>query len=337
MHFNDEQLAMMSPAEREIAAQGMAATAAGRDVLADIDRETEEGNTAPAPAPAAAAPTPAPALAGVPAPAPAPAASAPATAPAPAPTAAEAPAPAAAAPVPAEAPAAPTAPPAYQPPQPYVVDEAKHKQLTDEKKTLRTQIADIDKKWGAGEITDEQRAEQLGPLQDRVDTIIGDMSVMQSLAAASEQSIYRSEQAVIADIVARGGAAGLDYAGRAELQAQFNAAIDALDKSPAYTNKTFAEVAEAAHQLVMSMNGKAAAAPAPAPANAPTAAAPATPPTRTAPPMPPTLRDLPAAQRPNEGFEKGSVTDQVLAGDAIQAEANWHKLTKAQREALLNQ
>lgn len=337
MKFTDEDLAMMSPSEREIAQQGMAATEAGRDPLAEIDRETEADPPAstpapaPAPAPAAAAPTQAPAA---PAPAPAPADAnvdpnaAPAQAPAPAPAPAADATPPAQAPAPAPAPMQP--PPAPQMPTYTVNTEQVQAQVTERTK-LRGDIAAIDQKWADGEITTEERLAQITPLQDKVDTINGNLAVTQALAAANQQSIGQYQQAVIADITQRGAAIGLDYANKAVLQDQFNAVLEALEANPANHTLTFQQLAEKAHNAVMLANGIAPTAAAPAPA----AGASPTPPTRATPPAPPTLRDMPAAQRANEGFAQGTLADQVLAGDAMQAEENWNRLTPAQREALL--
>lgn len=320
MNFTEEQLAMLSPAEREIAQAGMAATAAGRDPLAEIDAETEpptEGATPPAPAPA---PTPA-----EPAPAPA--------------TAAPSPAPAPAEPAPTPAPAEPTPPaepgpaePAAVAPAPlqFSVDPNAAKPLQEKKASLRAEIAKVDQQWADGEITTEERLAKLQPMQDEVDQINGSLAVMQTLQAANQQSIQRSQEAVIADIMQRGNAAGLPYATTKALQSQFNAAMDALEADPANATLTFADLAEKAHQTVLAIHGKLAAA-----APAAQAPAPATPPTRTTATPPPTLREMPAAQRPNEGFAGGTVAEQILSGNAIDAEEQWAKLSPAQREALL--
>lgn len=330
MNFSEEELAMMSPSERDIAQQIMAAAHDGRDVLAEIDRETEDTSGAQdqAPTPDAAAASHAPA--NPPSSAPPAQAEQPATAQAQAEPPAAAPATAAEAPQPAQ-----MTPPPQSPQMPtYTVDTTAVQAQLAERAQLREKIASIDQKWADGEITTEERLAQLTPLQDRVDTINGNLAVTQALAAANQQSIEQAQRAVIADIMERGAAIGLNYSTTKVLQQQFDAVMQALDADPANSALTFAQLAERAHLAVAAANGKAIQAAASSPAQARAAGAP-TPPTRHTPPAPPTLRDMPGAQLANEGFAQGTLTEQVLSGDPIQNEENWNRLTKAQREALL--
>lgn len=342
MNFSEEQLAMMSPEEQSIARDAMAATAAGRDVLAEADADAPGA----APAPTINAPEPSAAEQSAPAPA---AEAAPPAADTPS-TAVPAPEPAAAAQAttePAQAAPAASEPTTaahadIAPTQAYVVDPQKRKQLVDERKDLRGQIAEIDKKWGAGDINDEERQAQLSPLQDQIDDITGALAVMQSLQASSQMTVEQQQRSTIAAIMQRGAQVGLDYAKDTGLQGQFNAIMDGLDADPANAHLSFGQLADKAHQTMLAIHGKLAPPPAAqpsAPAAAPAAAAPAAPaqpPARHPPAAPTTLRDIPAAQRANEGFQQGTLADQVLSGNAMEAEERWGKLSKAQRDALLN-
>lgn len=319
--YSPADLAMMSPTEAEVAREMMAAIEAGRDPTMDPD-EQPTATTPPAEAPA---------------PAPAPAADDTATGAQGEDTIVgqgdDATPPAAPAPEPAPAPAADATPKPTTPPAPvqYQV-QADMAKLQEERTAIRKQMAEITQQWSDGDITPEEYQAKITPLQDKVDEIIGTMAVAQSLQAANVQTLERSQKETLDTIAAIGRQAGIDY-GKPVISAQFNAIMDALDKDPAYAQSTFAELASQAHATVLAMHGKAAPppAPTPAPAPAPTAADER----RNVPPPPKTLRTMPSAEPANQGFEQGTIGDRIAAANAVDAEAQWERLTKAQQQALM--
>lgn len=215
----------------------------------------------------------------------------------------------------------------------YKVD-ADVKPLQDRRTAARAEIAKIDQQWADGELTSEERTTKLTPLQDEVDTINGRLAVMQTLSAANQQSIEAAQTATLDLIKAQGLRAGIDYSTPA-VSAQFNAIMDGLDADPANATLSFAQLADKAHVAVMAIHGKIQPQADPSNTAAAATAAPAAAPNRTAPQPPVTLRNMPAAQMANENFAQGNVVDQILTGDATQMEANWERLTPAQRERIL--
>ena len=211
-------------------------------------------------------------------------------------------------------------------PPTYNVDTGRIDALQTERKSLRTKLAQLDADYAAGEVSDEDLTARKVELQEAIDTINGHISTIQTLEAANQQSIAAAQKAVLDVIRAQGKRAGIDYS-TPTLMAQFNAVLDGLDADPANAGLTFAEMADKAHTAVLAINGKAAA-PAPAPTSS------KEPPKRETPPPPKTLRAMPSAERALENFG-GAVTDQIFAGNAVDAEAAWERLTPKQREAVL--
>lgn len=317
MKLSPEDLAMLSPEEQELAKQMEAASENGQDLTLDPDEQPAAKPPAPAPAPAQGQADTGTNAEGTET------AAAPAAAPA----------------------QAPTAPPAASteqqeaaqrtPEQPTTYQVGDIKPLQDARTVLRTQLADLDEKWSDGDIEQADYKRQKLELQTQIDDLTGQMAVAQTLQAANQQSIEAAQKATLAVIRASGARAGVDYS-TPVVAAQFNAALEALDADPANAQLTFEELAEMAHHTVMALRGKAvpAPAPAPAPAEAPTPA-PAPAASRTPPTPPVTLRNMPAAQQPNTDHGTGTVTDQVLSGNALEMEAAWDRLTPAQRQQVL--
>lgn len=369
MKLSDEQLAMLSPTEQEIYRNMKVAEEAGRNPLLEADLDLAPGSpealaaaaaeaaktkpieAAPPPADNTEANAPAPAHADAPAPAPAPAEAAPAPAPAPAP-AAEAPAPAPAEAAPAPAPTEQPQDVTFDIPEvpeddlPQLVPIAELEALRTKRTELRDQVSAIDDKWSDGQITSEERKQQLAPLHEQIDGITGALATEQMKHAL----VKGQQDKVIQGIITHGKSIGVDYASNPTLQTQFNAVLDALDKDPANKALSFNKLAGLAHKTVCVLQGKvpgaaapaptpAAATPAAAPAPKPAAAAPAAPAPapRQAPPAPPTLRTMPSAEVPNSTQPGGTVMDQILTGTPDQMEAAFGRLTKAQRDQLLHQ
>jgi hypothetical protein len=180
-----------------------------------------------------------------------------------------------------------------------------------EKQTLKDQRKDIEKKWAEGEMTDEQRIEQLESIADQIETITRQQAKAEALAEINEQNqreatakresefnsataaIIKAQQGAIAS-----GKQGVDYTKDGAAAKQFDALLTALEIDPANAVLTPAQLCDRAHKTVLALRGIVTAAPAPGPAPAPAA--------RAERKVPPTLANL-----PNAGAD--DVSNDVLA------------------------
>lgn len=340
----------LTPSEQAIADAMKVITDAGGDPFGDDDPIVDLDavattaavtTTTPAPAPTAVAET-SPAAAPVEAAAPAPAPVEPPVA-APAPVA-EAPA------------AAPVAAPAEPPAAPVVVavdlsdlknlvlpvipqvDEAAYTTKID---AAQAKIDALDTQFEAGELTAEQRAEQMRPLRTELRqherelaSQIGRVEALQDMARATSEQVFSRLRTA-------GAAVGLNYGdgSTTTLHAhQFNLASQMVASDPRNAALTWVEKAALADNLVRAQNGIAAAPrAAAAPAQAPVAATPAAPTAAPRqPPAPPnTIRDLPPAARPNE--QSDTLAGKIAIADALGKDAIWKAMTKEQRAHALGE
>lgn len=246
--------------------------------------------------------------------APAPAAATPAAAPAPkpeddggdpdeeAPPAAAPAAPAAAPAAPAEpAPAAPAAAPAVaespaaEPSLPtYRVEDTSDfgKQRTD----LRKQEAEIMNKWGAGDLTDEERDQQLGPIRDKMDDLLIRQTRAQTQQDLNEQHAANEWNRAQATAFKAFQTEGIDYRAKPALLAAFNTNLKALGSDPANEDKDAAWFLNEAHRRTKDDLGIAPK-PAPTPPAPPAQAPAAAPASRGVDKskLPPTLSRVPPA------------------------------------------
>lgn len=221
----------------------------------------------------------------------------------------------------ADDPAAAEAPPALQ---------VEATDFAAKRAELRTKEAEIEKKWSAGELSDDERVAQLGAVRDESDQLLIAQTEARTLANINEQNARAANQAVIENLRKQGIAAGLDYKPGGEHAIEFDAQIKALATHDAWKGKTFAEAAAEAHRRVTAIFGKAPA-PTPAAAAAP-AADPAKPAKPAKPAIPPTLGDLPAAGAPALG---NGLMESLQGADPDEAEAMLARTPAREKEQLL--
>lgn len=287
------------------------------DLLPDERALLEQEATGDAPAPAAA---PAPADADVDtAAAPAPAADAPAPAPAPeGEAAAPAPAPA----VESEGGETDAAP------QRPTYDTGEARDFDKERGEVRTEKAALHKKWSDGELSDDDYNTQAAALDDKLDALLTEKVQAQTIDNLNRQAAIQSQQQVLAGIMKASKAANeLDYTD-AKTATAFDKMLGAVMADPENGGKSFAELAQAAHDGLCAVRGvKRAAAAAPAPAAAPTPAQP------TMRNIPATLGGMPSAS--NVPVSNDAASSIVGMDDPDQAEAALAAMPAAQRSELL--
>jgi len=154
-----------------------------------------------------------------------------------------------------------------------------------------------------------------------------------ALLRMSEANQKAYAEAKIQTIMAIGKAEGIDYSNQ-EIAASFDAALAVLSTSAANKHATFGQLADKAHAMVRAMNGVTAAPAQVAKPAAQAKALPAKPPARAnTQPAVQTLRNVPAAATPNQG---GGLTEQLSRLSGLDFEDAVGRLTKAQRDALLD-
>jgi hypothetical protein len=228
--------------------------------------------------------------------------------------------------------------------------DQQRKDLREQKSAARATkhktVSDARKKWSDGLIEDEafdaaERAAEdaYEAVADEVDEKLQGLLIQrtkaEALKEAGQQIAQQSEQGYLSKLAARAKKDGtLDYSD-AKVAGQFDRTLTVIEADPEWAAKSFEERADEAHRVVMALNGKVAAAPAPAaaaPAAAPAAQKPAA---RTTPPAPPvTLRDLPAAAVANAA---GTVKEQWQALSGVAAERFFASLSPAKQAELLGE
>lgn len=177
---------------------------------------------------------------------------------------------------------APTAPP----PKPQAFDVPDTAALTDQRKALRTEKRDLTAKWSAGEVTDEEYADQTDALDDKLATLIASQTEAATLQRINSQNEARAKadaeaaenHAMFATAQASKAAGLIDYGTNKVAAAQFDSLFAAAKIDPANAKLSAQQVVEKAHKAVLALNGlveapkpraETAAPAAPAPRNVP--------------------------------------------------------------------
>lgn len=205
---------------------------------------------------------------------------------------------------------------------------------------IKAERREVETKWGAGELSDDERVAALETLQDKADALLIEQTRNATLAEANAQherraaeakqlaentamaALARTEAAALA-----AGKPGVDYVKDTLAQSQFDMMFSAVKANPQMAGKAPAELVAEAHRAVRALRGlgaEAAAAPAPGPA------APAP---RAKPPIPQTLGNMPSAAAQPVGVD---LAEQLAAiDDPDVMEARWAQLPAAQRQQML--
>ena len=183
---------------------------------------------------------------------------------------------------PAQTEAAAEPAPAAQP-KPQAFDVPDVAALDAQRKTLRTEKRDLTAKWSAGEVTDEEYADQIDALDDKLATLIASQTEAATLQRINSQNEARAKadaeaaenHAMFATAQASKAAGLIDYGTNKVAAAQFDSLFAAAKIDPANAKLSAQQVVEKAHKAVLALNGLAEApkpraeAAAPAPRNVP--------------------------------------------------------------------
>lgn len=207
--------------------------------------------------------------------------------------------------------------------------------IADQRKALREQRAAIDGKWLGGGLSDAERATQVGEIDDQLDELLKRATRAETLAEVNRQNAINDQARVIDSIRREGAKAGIDYKPDGDAAGQFDTALQVLAARKDMAGKPFEDLAREAHRVVLALNGKLAAVPAPAPppASVAPAAAPAAPMPKPARDIPPTLGHMPAAAR--APIANDFMSEFAGIDDPDRAEAMLENMPARQREALL--
>lgn len=183
---------------------------------------------------------------------------------------------------PAQTEAAAEPAPAAQP-KPQAFDVPDVAALDAQRKTLRTEKRDLTAKWSAGEVTDEEYADQIDALDDKLATLIASQTEAATLQRINTQNEARAKaeaeaaenQAMFTTAQASKAAGLIDYGTNKVAAAQFDSLFAAATIDPANAKLSAQQVVDKAHKAVLALNGLAEApkpraeAAAPAPRNVP--------------------------------------------------------------------
>lgn len=195
-----------------------------------------------------------------------------------------------------------------------------------ERKTLRASKNDIQKQWNDGELSDEEYAAKVAAVDDQLDALLVAKTQAETIENLNRQAVIQTQMQVLDAIRTSSKKANeLDYSD-AKVATAYDKMLGAVMADPDNGGKTFAELAQLAHDALCTTRGVKRAAPAADPNNSR--------PRREAPVIPTTLRGLPNASVSNTG---GSRIDAIskLTGPAYQ-EA-FSKLSPAEKAALLDE
>lgn len=190
---------------------------------------------------------------------------------------------------PEPAPAAQTKPQAFDVPDVTAMDT--------QRKALRDEKRELTKKWSAGEVTDEEYADQVDALDDKLSTLVAAQTEAATLHRINAQNEARAKaeaeaaenQAMFATAQASKSAGLIDYGTNKVAAAQFDSLFAAAKIDPANAKLSAQQVVEKAHKAVLALNGLAEA-----PKPKAEAAAPAAPAPRN---VPPSIGGLPNASQ----------------------------------------
>lgn len=186
--------------------------------------------------------------------------------------------------------------PAAQP-KPQAFDVPDVTALEAQRKALRTEKRDLTAKWSAGEVTDEEYADQTDALDDKLATLIASQTEAATLQRINSQNEARAKadaeaaenHAMFATAQASKAAGLIDYGTNKVAAAQFDSLFAAAKIDPANAKLSAQQVVEKAHKAVLALNGLAEA-----PKPKAEAAAPAAPAPRN---VPPSIGGLPNASQ----------------------------------------
>lgn len=217
--------------------------------------------------------------------------------------------------------------------KPTTYETANVEELTTKRTELRAQKREIETKWSAGELSDEDRATQLEQIDDQVLELTEKIAHAKALADINEQNAKDAaakreadESAALQALIKSAKAAKtIDYAADADACAEYDVALAMVKVNSNWANRSAAEQVQEAHRRVL-VGRNIATAPAPSPAQAPTPAAPRQ--------VPQTLSGLPNAGSNTVGDD---LMEQFGNLDADQQEEFLAKLPAHQVERLMRQ
>ena len=143
-----------------------------------------------------------------------------------------------------------------------------------ERQALRTEKAEIEAKWGEGDLSDAERAAALVALDDKIDDLLIAHTRAETLRTANQQAADQAMTDAVVLVLKSAKAAGtIDYGADNKAAKQFDIFLSMLQADPDNAELTPAALTVQAHKSVMALRGIAPPAAAAAPTAAPAAAA----------------------------------------------------------------
>jgi hypothetical protein len=191
--------------------------------------------------------------------------------------------------------------------------------------SLISEKAEAMAKLMSGEIDAGEYAAIEARVMDGLEDLSAQRIRAETLQEVNTQSAAQSQQTVIQSLIER-TKTEVPYASDAKAQRQFDMAMQGLSADPDMAGKSFSDLANEAHKVVLALRGIA---PKPNAADV-AAAAEARKPDGKAPV---TLRGIPAASTANAG---GNIAEQLSRLSGQEYEAAYNKLTPQQKASMLD-
>lgn len=221
---------------------------------------------------------------------------------------------------------APESPPAQRSAAYEVAQVADFK---EQRAALRAQESEIEAEWIAGTLNDQQKAEKLGAVRDKLDDLLVQHTRASTLAEANAQHAIQAQREVLTNIAAAAKKAGhVDYDTDAKAQRQFDTALQMVAGDPDNAGRPYRELAAEAHAAVLALRGVQAKPATPAAPDAKT-------PRRSVDKalIPPTLSRVPPAVDPSISGDEFSHLSNLDGADLEKAVT---RMTPEQQERWLN-
>jgi len=125
-----------------------------------------------------------------------------------------------------------------------------------ERAALREQKAAIEAKWGAGDLTDEERTAELTKVDDAIEDLLVSHTRAETLRTANQQAAEREMNAAVNAILASAKKAGtIDYSADTKAAKQFDAALTMLMGDEDNRGLSSSELTAMAHRTVLALRG----------------------------------------------------------------------------------
>lgn len=202
-----------------------------------------------------------------------------------------------------------------------------------ERAALRAEEAAIEKRWGDGELSDEDRLAQLNAVRDKLDDVLRAQTRADTIADLNRQAAAQEQQKALSAVAQASAKAGeLDYSDQ-KVAAAFDRMISAIMSDPDNAGKPFAEIAGLTHAALCAVRGvqRSVKVESDSTAKSPKGDKPSQASMRAT--IPQTLGNMPPAAAAPVGND--AITSLAAMDDPDAAEASLAAMSAAQRKSLL--